>query len=223
MAEEKNKPSQASIITVIQDMVKNGENEEKIVSTLKDLGVEPEQAKRLLLLAEANTFAVLHSEIGRIVKEYFEKEKPELGKFIKQEIGSAEQEMTEKVEKRALNAFKEDQQFIENQATMFQARINQSVKNILQLNQQTKQQTMDIGGRLANSEREVWALKHRVFGSKTVRAASSVLIGLQVALVVTSGYFFMTTVGSGNELSLVIAMAIGGILAALVYFAGLRG
>ena len=39
--------NEASIIEVIDKMVREGESEEKIIKTLKDLGVEPEKAKRL--------------------------------------------------------------------------------------------------------------------------------------------------------------------------------
>jgi len=221
MAANKGPPS-TSIITVVQSMVKSGESEEKIIKALQDLGVSAEQAKRLLLLAEANTFAVLQNEISNIVKEYAEQEKPRLVEFIRKEAEKAEQEMTIKVERRALNAFKEDQSFIENQATMFQARVNQSVKNIMQLNDQTKTSIADLGSKVSNMQRDVWALKHRVFGSKLVKAVSSFLLGLQTALIIASAYLFAVAFSGIQVEVLVMAMVIGAIMATIVYVVGLR-
>ena len=48
-----------SIIKIIQDMVREGESEEKVIQTLKELGVDPDKAKRLLLLGQADTFGLL--------------------------------------------------------------------------------------------------------------------------------------------------------------------
>ncbi len=220
---EKKRAEKASIISVIQRMVASGESEENIIKTLRGLGVGTEQAKRLLLLAEANTFAVLQNEIGKIVRDYVEEEKPKLVAFIREEAKKAEKEMTDKVEKRALNAFREDQLFIENQAMMFQARVNQSVKNILQLNEQTKASIRELASRLSNTERDTWALKHRVFGSKVTKGVSGVLIALQVALIAASAYLFITPIESGFAQPVVTVMVIGSILATMVYLVGLRG
>ena len=64
-----------SIIKIIQTMVQNNEPEEKIIKTLQSLNVSKEQAKRLLLIAQADTFTLLQSEINKIVdKEVSEKQ-----------------------------------------------------------------------------------------------------------------------------------------------------
>jgi len=63
----KENAKEASIIQIIQDMVKNGESEEKIIKTLESLGVEADKAKRLLLLGQADTFALLRNEISKII------------------------------------------------------------------------------------------------------------------------------------------------------------
>jgi carboxylesterase type B len=219
---EKGKPSQASIISVIREMVKSGESEEKILASLQELGVKPKDAKKLLLLGEADTFALLQNEINKMVKEYFDKEKPSLEASIREEVKKEEQAMTDRVEKRALSAFKEDQKFIENQATMFQARINQSVKNILQLNEQTRQQIADLGNRVSNNERETWALKDRIFGSRMVGVVSMLLIALEIGLVGATAYMLFTGFGGASQDRIVVAATIGAILATMVFLIRLR-
>ena len=77
--------SEPSIIEIIQNMVREGESEEKIVQTLQQLGVEPKKAQRLLLLAQADTFALLRSEISKIVKQDVDAEKQGLNVFVQQQ------------------------------------------------------------------------------------------------------------------------------------------
>ncbi len=214
--------SQASIISIIREMVKSGESEETIVKSLKELGISEKDAKKLLLMGEADTFALLESEINKMVKQYFEREKPALARYIKKQVEEQEQEMVDRVENRALSAFKEDQKFIENQATMFQARVNQSVKNILELNQETKRQITDLGGRIANAERDVWTIKERVFGSKTVKLVSLVLLTLEGALVGATAYLLFT---GGLELgfeTMVAAGVVAAVLATIVFMVRLK-
>lgn len=219
---EKNTPSQASIVSIIREMVKSGESEETILVSLKELGIKEKDAKKLLLLGEADTFALLQNEINKMVKEYFDKEKPAFERHIREEIKNEEKTMTDRVEKRALGAFKEDQKFIENQATMFQARVNQSVKNVLQLNQQTRQQIADLGGRVSNNERETWSLKDRIYGSRMVSLVSMILVALEIGLVVATVYLILTGFGNIPYGVLVTAGAIGAILATMVFLIRLK-
>ena len=218
----KSVPSQASIISIIREMVKSGESEETILTSLKELGIKEKDAKKLLLLGEADTFALLQNEINKMVKEYFDREKPAFEKHIKEEIKREENAMTDRVEKRSLSAFKDDQKFIENQATMFQARVNQSVKNILQLNQQTRQQIADIGGRVSNNEREVWNLKERISGSKSVNIVSGLLIAFEIGLVAATAYLVFTGAANTTIDVAVIAGTIGAILATIIFLTRVR-
>lgn len=214
--------SEASIVSIIREMVKSGESEKTIIQSLKELGIEEKKAKKLLLLGEADTFALLQNEINKMVKEYFDKEKPELKKYIKKQFDAQEQEMVQQVEKRALNAFKEDQKFIENQATMFQARINQSVKNILQLNQETKRDIAELASRISNNEREMWTLKERIFGSKLTNIAGKVLIALEIGLVGTTLFLLATNLSGVGTETLATGAIIGAILAAMIFFVRLK-
>jgi len=212
-----NDSDQASIVSIIREMVKAGESEENIIKSLKELGIKQKDAKRLLLLGEADTFALLQSEINKMVKEYFDREKPGLESFIKQQLAQKEQDLVGRVEKRALNAFKEDQKFIENQATMFQARINQSVKNILELNDETKTSMRDLAGRVSETERITWSLKERVFGSKITKLVSMVLLALEIGLVASTAYLVFTGAANTTIDVLVIAGTIGAILATMIF------
>jgi len=214
--------SESSIVSIIREMVKSGESEETIIKSLKELGIDEKKAKKLLLLGEADTFALLQNEINKMVKEYYDKEKPGLRNYITEQFDAQEKQMVQQVEKRALNAFKEDQKFIENQATMFQARINQSVKNILQLNQETKRNISELAGRISNNERDMWTLKERIFGSKLTNIASHALLALEIGLVAATSFLLITNFGGTSTETLTIGAIIGAILAAMVFFIRLK-
>ncbi len=65
-----------SIIEIIEKMVREGESEEKIVQTLKDLGIPQDKAKRLLLLGQADTFALLRGEIKKSCRPNWKRKNP---------------------------------------------------------------------------------------------------------------------------------------------------
>jgi hypothetical protein len=79
MSPEKSDPS---VINTIQNMLSQGESEEKIIQTLKEIGVDEKQIKNLLMIAQADTFNLLKGEISKISKQGFDKELP----IFKEEI-----------------------------------------------------------------------------------------------------------------------------------------
>ncbi|MFH1544877.1 MAG: hypothetical protein ABIE23_02180 [archaeon] len=88
-----------SIIEIIERMVKEGEPEEKIIASLKALGIKENQAKKLLLLGEADTFTLLKSEIRKIVREDIKKEEELLKEVIIKLIHEEERKIEENTAK----------------------------------------------------------------------------------------------------------------------------
>ena len=75
----------AGIIETIQTMVSNGESEESILSTLKTMGVTEKQAKRLLLVGQAETFKAIENDISSIVQKELAKNMKEHIKLLAQQ------------------------------------------------------------------------------------------------------------------------------------------
>ncbi|MDD5163026.1 MAG: hypothetical protein PHD95_02345 [Candidatus ainarchaeum sp.] len=86
MPEEK---SEKGIIKIIGEMLREGETEDKIIKTLQGLGAKDDEAKRMLLVAQAHTFDQLKSEIGRIIETQISGDKPILREIIKSQIEEA--------------------------------------------------------------------------------------------------------------------------------------
>src|SRR3989338_834852 len=122
-----------SIIQIIQKMVADGEAEQKIVSTLQDLGVNAEQAKRLLLIGQADTFGLLRGEINKIVREDVERQKPEIIAFIQSESEKVGQKTHEKITKQAINDIQQYERAITGQSKSFQEQIQDNIRRVTEL------------------------------------------------------------------------------------------
>lgn len=129
------KGKKTSIIQIIQKMVQENEPEEKIVSTLISLGVSEEQAKRLLLIAQADTFTLLGSELEKMVDaEVAEKQakiEEDSKKFIEKELEEKKEEVKKEIEQDFL---KRTADLTDKQAK-FQDSVNESISKIAKLNE----------------------------------------------------------------------------------------
>ncbi len=180
---------ETSIIEIIQEMVAAGESEEKIVSTLKDLGVEPEKAKRLLLLGQADTFSILKGEIAKIVEDNVLKQQIEIKQMIQEESDRAGTEMKKKVETSVLADLKKYEKDITGQSKTFQEQINETVSQMADLNTRVKEKLNELGEKTAKVEKDMSEMHLRGTGQRN-RTISLVLVMAGVAFLVLSLYLF---------------------------------
>ncbi|MDD3159743.1 MAG: hypothetical protein PHQ98_02130 [Candidatus ainarchaeum sp.] len=147
-------PSQGetSIIKVIQKMVRENEPEEKIISTLKSLNVNEDQAKRLLLIAQADTFTLLSSEINKMMKEELDIKKVELKNEITKyniEEFNKEKDNYKKELKENMNLFRKD---LEQNVKEIEDRNKETIQKIAQINDKLEIKTQE-------NEKEILELK----------------------------------------------------------------
>lgn len=91
------KKETASVLEVVQSMRQKGEKAEKIEKEIVKAGVSPEKAKRLVVLGQADTFALLRQDIAQVVDESIEKAKVELQLFLAEQAAEEAQNATAKV------------------------------------------------------------------------------------------------------------------------------
>lgn len=129
--------SDKSIIQIIQKMVQDNEPEEKIINTLESMGVSTDQAKRLVLIAQADTFTLLSSEIDKIVQEKISVQKEQMQKdaitFINNVLEQKKKDIKAETEKEML---KYKTELYDNQKK-FQISVNDSIAKIAKLNEQS--------------------------------------------------------------------------------------
>ena len=201
--------SEASIIEVIRQMVAAGESEEKIVHTLRDLGVEPAKAQRLLLLGQADTFTLLRGEINKIVTEYVEKEKPRLVQFIEEEGGKAGDKVRKEVSKAAMDDLRKYEKDITGQSKTFQEQINETVSSMAELNTRVREKLNELGEQLKQAQLDLEEMKLRGVGGRN-RAISLLLIVVGLAFFAYDFYLFTTQFSGVLTIdSMIVAVVVG--------------
>ena len=187
--------SDTSIIEIIQKMVKDGESEDKIIRTLKDLGVEPEKAKRLLLLGQADTFALLQSEIGKIVRGELEKERPAMKNYLQSSAGELSEDLRKNVTKAVIADMRQYEKDITGQSRTFQEQIEDNMKNAQFLGDREKVKLNELGEAVRTVQLDQEEMKMKGVGTRN-RMVTTFMIVLGVAAAVADIWLLFTTFGS---------------------------
>jgi DNA repair exonuclease SbcCD ATPase subunit len=211
------KEKESSIIELIESMVKAGESEEKIISSLKDLGVKEEQAKKLLLLGEADTFALLKSEIRKIVKDSIEQEKENLDKQIRNEVKQQTvhtkdmtiNEVTKDIEvkeKELESDLKKYKIAIETNRKEFQNNMYGTISDLTSTVDKTRHRSNELSERVTNMERDMGEIKATGVGLKNYSIRRITFI-IGIVFLIIAGYIFLSSFGSLTTTSFLIALA----------------
>ncbi|HNV01134.1 MAG TPA: hypothetical protein PKK60_01760 [archaeon] len=179
-----------SIIQVIQKMVQEGQSREKIISSLRDLGVNDEQAKKLLLIAEADTFTLLKKEIGVMVREEFMKNKSDFDDLIHEELKKIERDEEDRVQKVARTQLSKVEEDVLGKTRSFEERVNQTINSSQKSVGMVKISLDSINEKLSQVELDVEQLKVHKFRKKSM-LFSYILLGLGAILLIFSIFLFM--------------------------------
>src|SRR3989344_998703 len=123
--------SNPSIIETIDKMVKEGESEEKILSTLKDIGISPDNSRRLLILGQADVFSLLKGEIKRTVRD-------EMVGGPAPQAGKPGAPMGEKQEQKYLAELKEYEKAMARQNEALRKELDDKIRRITEMEEKTK-------------------------------------------------------------------------------------
>jgi hypothetical protein len=179
-----------SIINVIQKMVQEGQPRERIIQTLRDLGVEEEQAKKLLLIAEADTFTLLRKEIGSMVQEEFSAQKSQFEDIIHRDLAKVEEEEKIKVRELAVAQLGDVRQDVINEARGFEERVNKTINTSQKTVSMVKIALDSINERIASMELDTEQLKVHKFRKRSM-LFSYIMLATGVMLLATSLILFL--------------------------------
>ena len=160
-----------SIITIIQDMVRAGESEEKILRTLRDMGVQPKKAKQLLMLGQADVFALIQSEINKLIQANLAEEKG----TIRKELQTALKQLR-----------KEESSGLQSSLKNY---LDSKLKEFLGLSNDLKKRVAEVNERMELNRIEMQELKIRG-GSKQNKFISLALIIIGMLFLVMDLYLF---------------------------------
>jgi hypothetical protein len=174
-----------SIIEVIQKMVQEGQPKEKIVTTLKELGVDEAQANKLLLIAESDTFSLLKKELGGLVREEFVSQKGSFEDLIHKSLESIEEEESKKIQAVAKQELYETEQDFYKKVSSFQDSVTKTVMGTEKTVSLVKAALDSINTRLSEQELDIEQLKVHKFrrGSMLV---SYTMLGFGAVILVIS-------------------------------------
>lgn len=161
---------EASIIETISKMVREGKSEKEIIAELKILGVKEEQARKLLLLAEADTFDLLKAEIKKIVRQDLAAEEPWIKKFIKTEVELEEKKVSQDLmremssdldsyKQRTNKGFEEFKDMLLSKMNIFQTKINSNIMALTGVIGKLKDSTVKIDEKVDMAQLDLTELR----------------------------------------------------------------
>ena len=185
----KQETGEASIIQIIQEMVKEGESEEKIIATLKDLGVEPDKAKRLLLLGQADTFALLRSEISKIISTDLEKETPKMMQKLEEEAKKKEKELRTSLEKITVEQKRVFEETMKKSEKDLATEFGQKVTTAIELSEKVRDKLNELGEQSYQAQVDLEEMKAKGIGKRN-RLISILLVLLGIGFSLSALYLF---------------------------------
>ncbi len=195
------------IIQTIQRMVSEGESEEKIVGTLRQMDIPEEQAKRLLLVAQAETFELLKKEIAEIVEDELRKEMPRYIQTLSTEAREAGRLNKEVITQDIQRHYRKV-----SDLEGFEDEIRSRVRSAIDSSNIARQKLAEIEKRLSQTSEDVENLKAKNLGTRR-RTFSMLLLALGVGMAVASIYllFSIQENVSVKNIALTAVMALVGI------------
>jgi hypothetical protein len=210
-----------SIIQVIQKMVQEGQPREKIISTLQDLGVNEEQAKKLLLIAEADTFTLLKKEINFMVKDEFDHNKKDFDNIIHQELSRIENTEKEKIKELALAKVGDVEKEIRDDSRAFEDKINVTINTSQKTVSMVKMALDSVNERISQLELDVEQLKVHKFRKHTM-LFSYLTLAMGAILLIFSIFIFWANLNK-LDVQQMIMIAIMILASIVLMFASIVG
>ncbi|MCD6478922.1 MAG: hypothetical protein J7L44_03490 [Candidatus Diapherotrites archaeon] len=173
------KGKEASVIRVIQEMLRAGESEEAIVKALLEMGLNENQARRLLAVSQADTLALLQAEIGKIVREQLQNEMPALQTYIDKSLIRIREDLESKLKgdiKSAISEARED--------------LRRDVKLLHDVSESAGEKIKSIEEKLADLRLEVKEMRMRRLGTKNEWVALMLVLG-GIAFYITALYLLL--------------------------------
>jgi len=202
------KMANESIIEVIQKMVQEGQPREKIIQTLRDLGVDENQSKKLLLIAEADTFTLLRKEINSLVKDEFEDQKQGFQELIHTDLKRIEQEEAGEIKALAMFQLGEAKEDIMKESKSFEGRINQTINSSQKTVSMVKIALDSINERISQMELDTEQLKVHKFRKRSMFFSYAMLALGAILLVVAITLFVLEFSSLDNSQMLMIGVLI---------------
>ncbi|MEM0360142.1 MAG: hypothetical protein QXK06_02275 [Candidatus Diapherotrites archaeon] len=146
---------EASIVNAIRTMMQSGEPEEKIIATLIEMGVKPDQAKRLVMVGQADTLTLIQEDIGRIARTQIENEIPALKKMVEDTLEKAQRELKKTVKEE-----------LDEELELFRRQVNEDLKLINEVNSSFEGKIAKVDEKTEEIKAEIKEMQMKRLGTK---------------------------------------------------------
>lgn len=192
---------QKSIIKVIREMMQAGESNEKILQTLTEMGVKPEQAKRLISVGQAGTLGVLQQDIGKIAKTKIENEIPALRKMVEDQLMQAKKDLKKSVKDE-----------LDEELEVFRGQVNEDIKLVNEVTSSLGEKIGKVDEKADDIRAELKEMQMRRLGTKNEWISLILVLGGLVFNFCALYMFFVTfSAITLDSLILIIVIALTGI------------
>lgn len=214
MAKKAAQPEQeeSSVIAIIRQMVAAGESEDNIIQTLQDLGIDKSKAQRLLLLGQADTFALLQAEINKLVLKGIDAEKANIRKTVEDTNARATAASQEMLEEKIAKDFEKRFEQLRKENEAQQHKLEKVVGQTVGLTDRFRVDLTELARRTRNNKVELDEVKLRGLG-KVTRVMNSVLLigGLMLAFAAFFAFFMYFNPITIDGIIITILMVVVGI------------
>ncbi len=202
-----------SIIEIIRNMVAEGESEEAILQTLSQLGIDQKKAQRLLLLAQADTFALLRSEISKIVKQEIDAQEKQMEGVMEKEARSSVEGLRKTLGENVKQDLSTYENQLTNQSRSFQTQISDTVQKFTDLSERVRVTLNTLGKDVQQIKADQDELRLKGISSKN-RSISLIVLVIGILFVLADLGLFIFNFGAAltiDSILIFIVMALIGV------------
>ena len=203
-------PTNQNIIEIIQQMIRSGESEEKILQNLADLGVNSDQAQKLLFISQSDIQDALQTEINESVSKQLEKERQKLYEQLRKQLAVDEEEAEKKIEAKILAAQAEYQQKMDMRMSANEAKVSQNVDKAIEISRLAREKSTVSEQRVKTIEEEHTTFEDPTFKPRGNKKLSQFLFLIGVGIAAAAIYYVTQhqkeTLG-GENIPIVIGLA----------------
>ena len=194
-------------------MVAEGESEEAILQTLSQLGIDQKKAQRLLLLAQADTFALLRSEISKIVKQEIDAQEKQMEGVMEKEARSSVEGLRKTLGENVKQDLSTYENQLTNQSRSFQTQISDTVQKFTDLSERVRVTLNTLGKDVQQIKADQDELRLKGISSKN-RSISLIVLVIGILFVLADLGLFIFNFGAAltiDSILIFIVMALIGV------------
>ncbi|GEM_PF-6163533 len=145
-------PSEQNLVLIIQQMIAAGETEDRILASLRELGVKKEAAQKLLKVAQSDASSFRKSEINDSVRDVFEQEKPDMIRSTVSEVEKKQDAQYASLETHFDEKFQSAEKEFEEKLSHSESKISETAVKAMNISEVAQEKVAELESRIHKLE-----------------------------------------------------------------------